>query len=56
VPPYVIAPDATLKAIAEERPRSLAALRRVKGMGRARIEQHGDAILTVVARTPGANR
>ena len=27
MPPYVIAHDATLKAVAEERPRSLAALR-----------------------------
>src|SRR3954447_18458916 len=32
MPPYVIAHDATLAAIAEARPRSLAALRRVKGM------------------------
>jgi DNA helicase-2/ATP-dependent DNA helicase PcrA len=51
VPPYVIAHDATLKAVAEARPRSLAALRRVKGMGEARIEKYGDAILAVVAAT-----
>ncbi len=49
MPPYVVAHDATLQAIAEERPRSLAALRRVKGMGGARIDKYGDAILAVVA-------
>jgi DNA helicase-2/ATP-dependent DNA helicase PcrA len=50
VPPYVIAPDATLAGIAEARPRTLAALRRVKGMGPARLEQYGDEILEVVDR------
>ncbi len=53
VPPYVIAHDATLKAVAEERPRSLAALRRVKGMGPARIETYGDEVLAVVAEALG---
>jgi DNA helicase-2/ATP-dependent DNA helicase PcrA len=53
VPPYVIAHDATLKAIAEERPRTLAALRRVKGMGQARIEKYGDEILAVVVAALG---
>jgi DNA helicase-2/ATP-dependent DNA helicase PcrA len=49
LPPYVVAHDATLKAIAEDRPRTLAALRRVKGMGPARIDKYGDAILATVA-------
>jgi DNA helicase-2/ATP-dependent DNA helicase PcrA len=52
MPPYVIAHDATLAAIAEARPRTLAALRRVKGMGPAKLEQYGDEILEVVARAP----
>ena len=47
-PPYVIAHDATLTAIAEDRPRSLAALRRVKGMGPAKVESYGDEILAVL--------
>jgi len=51
MPPYVIAHDATLAAIAEARPRSLAALRRVKGMGPAKLEKYGDEILAVVDRT-----
>jgi DNA helicase-2/ATP-dependent DNA helicase PcrA len=55
VPPYVIAHDATLKAIAEERPRTLAGLRRVKGMGQARIERYGDEILAVVVAALGGN-
>jgi superfamily II DNA helicase RecQ len=53
VPPYVIAHDATLAAIAEARPRTLAALRRVHGMGPARLERYGDEILEIVARTSG---
>ena len=53
MPPYVVAHDATLAAIAEARPRSLAALRRVKGMGPAKLEQYGDEILAVVDRTAG---
>ncbi len=50
-PPYVVAHDATLAAIAEARPRSLAALRRVKGMGPAKIETYGDEILGVLEAT-----
>jgi DNA helicase-2/ATP-dependent DNA helicase PcrA len=48
--PYLVAHDATLTAIAETRPRTTAGLRRVKGMGPAKIEQYGDAILAVVAQ------
>jgi len=49
VPAYVVAWDATLAAIAEARPASLAALRRVKGMGPAKLERYGDDIPEVVA-------
>ncbi len=48
LPPYVIAHDATLKAIAETRPRTMAGLRRVKGMGPAKLEKYGDEILAVI--------
>ena len=48
-PPYVIAHDSTLAAIAEARPASLSALRRVKGMGPAKLEKYGDGILDVLA-------
>jgi DNA helicase-2/ATP-dependent DNA helicase PcrA len=49
VPAYVVAHDATLSAIAEARPSSLAALRRAKGMGPAKLERYGAEILAVVA-------
>ena len=40
---------AVLTAIAEARPSTLAGLRRVKGMGPAKLEKYGDGILGVVA-------
>ena len=49
MPPYVIAHDATLRAIADANPRSLAALNRVKGMGPQRVDRYGDEILAVLA-------
>jgi DNA helicase II / ATP-dependent DNA helicase PcrA len=50
VPAYVVAPDTTLAAIAEAQPTSTAALRRVKGMGPARLERYGSEILAIVGR------
>jgi len=50
VPAYVIAEDALLTALVEERPASPAALRRVKGMGPKRLERYGEEILAIVAR------
>ena len=50
VPAYVVAEDALLAAIVEERPASPAALRRVKGMGPKRLERHGEEILAIVSR------
>ena len=49
MPAYVIAHDATLAAIADARPTTLAGLRRVKGMGPAKLEKYGDGILEVLA-------
>jgi len=49
VPPYVVAPDETLRVIASERPASLAALRRCRGMGPARLEKYGTEILGIVS-------
>ncbi len=48
VPAYVVAWDSTLAAIADARPASLAALRRIKGMGPAKLERYGDEILEVI--------
>jgi DNA helicase-2/ATP-dependent DNA helicase PcrA len=45
---FVVAHDSTLAAIAAARPTSLSALRRVKGMGPAKLEKYGDGILTAL--------
>ncbi len=50
VPAYVIAHDAVLLAVVEERPTSAAALRRVRGMGPAKLDRYGNDILAIVAR------
>ena len=49
-PPYVIAHDTTLAAIAEARPGSVEALWRVKGIGPAKADRYGAEILAIVAR------
>jgi DNA helicase-2/ATP-dependent DNA helicase PcrA len=49
VPAYVVAHDTTLAEIAEVRPRSLPALRRVRGMGPAKLDRYGEEILAVIA-------
>ena len=46
----MVAHDSVLAAIAETRPQTLAGLRRVKGMGPAKLEKYGDGILEVLAR------
>jgi ATP-dependent DNA helicase RecQ len=48
VPAYVVAHDRTLTAIAEARPRSPADLLRVRGVGHAFVERHGDDVLALV--------
>ena len=48
VPAYVVAHDSTLVAIVESRPQSLAALRRVKGMGPAKLDAYGAEILALI--------
>ncbi|MCC6217371.1 MAG: ATP-dependent DNA helicase RecQ [Polyangiaceae bacterium] len=45
LPAYVVATDATLRAMAERRPRSLDELRSVPGVGPARLVAYGEAFL-----------
>ena len=52
VPPYVIFHDATLLALASQRPGSLAALEGIPGMGRRKIERYGATVLAIVAAAP----
>ena len=48
IAPFVILHDRTLHAIATSRPRSIAELRAVSGIGPAKLTAYGDAILSVV--------
>jgi ATP-dependent DNA helicase RecQ len=48
-PAYTVAHNTTLESIATLRPSSLAELARIKGVGPAFVERHGDAVLGLVA-------
>jgi ATP-dependent DNA helicase RecQ len=49
VPAFVVLHDSTLEEIARARPGDRAALRRVRGIGPAKVETYGDDVLRVVA-------
>ena len=49
-PAYTVAHNSTLESIAALRPSSLAELARMKGVGPAFIERHGENVLTLVRR------
>jgi ATP-dependent DNA helicase RecQ len=49
VPAYVVFGDATLKALAAARPSSRDALAGVSGIGAAKLERYGDALLELLA-------
>ena len=51
LPPYVIFHDSTLRAMAASRPRSMAAMGRIPGVGDRKLEAYGAAFLAAVART-----
>jgi superfamily II DNA helicase RecQ len=53
VPAFVVAHDTTLKAIADARPTSLAALARVKGMGPMKLDRYGADIIAAIASVDG---
>ncbi|MCW8885593.1 MAG: DNA helicase RecQ [Motiliproteus sp.] len=48
VPPYVIFHDATLMEMVEDRPDSLAALSRINGVGRRKLELYGEPFLELL--------
>ena len=50
VPPYVVASDRTLRDIASLRPANLEQLRIAHGIGPAKAERYGEALLDVVRR------
>ena len=49
VPPYVIFHDATLQAIATVRPRTRRDLEGIPGLGAAKLERYGAALLAFMA-------
>jgi DNA helicase-2/ATP-dependent DNA helicase PcrA len=49
VPAFVVFHDTTLAAIADLRPASLAALRRVAGVGPTKLDRYGEEILAVIS-------
>jgi ATP-dependent DNA helicase RecQ len=51
VPPYVIFHDATLSAIARQRPASLDALAQVSGVGQTKLKRYGADVLKVVQQS-----
>jgi ATP-dependent DNA helicase RecQ len=49
VPPYVIFHDSTLREIAESKPRNLKELSNVQGVGAAKLERYGTAMLAALS-------
>jgi len=49
VPPYVIFHDRTLRELAIQKPRSLAAMSQISGVGEKKMERYGDTFLQVIA-------
>ena len=50
VPPYVVFHDSVLHAIADARPSSLGELAQIAGVGPAKLERYGEAVLALVER------
>jgi DNA helicase-2/ATP-dependent DNA helicase PcrA len=48
VPPYVVFHDSVLHAIADARPSSLGELSEISGIGPAKLERYGDAVLSAL--------
>jgi ATP-dependent DNA helicase UvrD/PcrA len=55
VPAFVVFTDATLQLIAEHRPASEAALLRISGVGRSKLERYGRDVLGLVSGTTSQN-
>ncbi len=48
VPPFVVFGDSTLKAIAQQRPQSLAALKQISGVGEYKLAEFGSRFITEI--------
>jgi superfamily II DNA helicase RecQ len=51
VAPFIVFHDSTIEAIAERRPRSIAELRRVPGVGPTKLDRYGEELIAVVVQT-----
>lgn len=49
IPPYLIAPDATLRALAQARPTTYADLEQVKGVGPHKMSDYGAAWIAIIS-------
>jgi superfamily II DNA helicase RecQ len=54
VPPYVIFHDRTLTEVAERRPRDLADLAEIPGIGPTKLDRYGSELIAVVAAEEAA--
>ena len=54
VAPFIIFHDTTIEAIAERRPRTIAELRRVPGVGPTKLDRYGEEVLGVIGQDPQA--
>jgi ATP-dependent DNA helicase RecQ len=52
LPPYLIFPDATLKAFARVKPQSIEAARRIRGVGEVKAKKYLPAFLEVIRGFP----
>ena len=50
IAPFIVFHDSTIEAIAASRPRSIAELRRVPGVGPTKLDRYGEEIIGVVIR------
>ena len=53
VPPYVIFHDATLLDMVRRRPRDLAAMSVIPGVGRSKLERYGETFLAIIGGAEG---
>ena len=49
VPPYVVFHDSTLREIAAAKPRDLSELAKIQGVGAAKLQRYGEAMLAVLS-------
>ena len=49
VPPYVVFHDSTLREMAAVKPKDLAALSHIPGVGAAKLDRYGAAFMAVIA-------